>query len=58
MRAEFLWDAQTSGGLLISVAPGKAEELLAELHRRGLTASRAVGEVLPPQAEVRLIFRS
>jgi len=58
VRAEFLWDAQTSGGLLISVAPGKAEELLAELHRRGLTASRAVGEVLPPQAEVRLIFRS
>lgn len=52
---EFLWDPQTSGGMFICVDPAKAEALLNELHQRELTASRIVGEVLPPE-DARLVF--
>ncbi len=38
-----LADAQTSGGLLISVAADKADELLAALHQRGVNPARAIG---------------
>jgi len=38
-----LADAQTSGGLLIAVAEGKADELLAALLRRGVESSSRVG---------------
>jgi selenide,water dikinase len=38
-------DAQTSGGLLMSVAPGKAEQLIGELHSSGLTRSAVIGYV-------------
>ena len=34
-----LCDAQTSGGLLIAVAPDRAQGLLAELRDAGLTAA-------------------
>jgi selenide,water dikinase len=36
-------DAQTSGGLLLAVAPAAAEALLAELHHRGVGAAARVG---------------
>ncbi len=39
-----LADAQTSGGLLIAVAPSVADRLLAELHRRGVSAATRIGE--------------
>jgi selenide,water dikinase len=39
-----LSDAQTSGGLLISVAPDSAEKLVGELHRRD-TIAAVIGEV-------------
>ena len=38
-----LSDAQTSGGLLMAVAPGKADALVAELRRRGTPAADVVG---------------
>jgi len=38
-----LCDAQTSGGLLISVPARKSEELLTALHQNGVTDSAAVG---------------
>ena len=41
------FDAQTSGGLLIAVAPRDAEELLGRLHDEGYTWAAIVGEVLP-----------
>jgi selenide,water dikinase len=41
-----LCDAQTSGGLLISVAADRVTRLLAELEARGVRGSRVVGEVL------------
>ena len=38
-----LADAQTSGGLLIAVAPGDAERLIDELVQRGVQAARVIG---------------
>jgi selenide,water dikinase len=45
MRMEFFYDAQTSGGLLISVPAEQSESLLADLHRRGIQSACPVGEV-------------
>jgi selenide, water dikinase len=39
-------DAQTSGGLLLTVPPGRAERLVSELRDQGLPAAD-VGELLP-----------
>jgi selenide,water dikinase len=38
-----LADAQTSGGLLMAVAPAAADALLADLHARGVHAARLIG---------------
>lgn len=40
-------DAQTSGGLLIAIPRARADILLGDLHRRGVTAARIIGEVVP-----------
>jgi selenide,water dikinase len=40
-----LADAQTSGGLLIAVEPGKAERLRRELAARGTPAAADIGEI-------------
>jgi len=40
-------DAQTSGGLLLSVPAGKLDELLAALLRRGAICAARVGEIVP-----------
>lgn len=45
VRLEFFYDAQTSGGLLISVAGTKAEELVAKLHAKGVAPATIIGEV-------------
>ena len=42
---EVLFDPQTSGGLLLAVAPAQAKEMLAELQAAGMPAE-IVGEVL------------
>ena len=42
---EILFDPQTSGGLLLAVAPAQAKEMLAELQAAGMPAE-IVGEVL------------
>jgi len=57
VRVEFLWDAQTSGGLLISVEAAKAEALVEEARKRGATRAVVVGEVRP-RADVALVFRA
>ena len=44
-----LHDAQTSGGLLLAVAPGAKAGLLGDLTARGLSAAE-VGEVVPGPA--------
>lgn len=40
-----LFDAQTSGGLLIAIEEGKAEVLLDDLHGRGVTEAAAIGRI-------------
>jgi selenide,water dikinase len=45
VRLEFFYDAQTSGGLLISVPGDRADALVADARSRGATASSIVGEV-------------
>ena len=51
-----LCDAQTSGGLLIAVAPQKAKKLLAALART--TASAVIGEIVKsPKGRIRVSVR-
>ena len=45
-RLDCLYDPQTAGGLLLSVAEDRAEELLRRLADSGVTAA-AIGRVLP-----------
>jgi len=42
---DILYDPQTSGGLLISVSPEKAEILLDKLHKAGIEDAAITGEV-------------
>ncbi len=53
---EFFYDAQTSGGLLISVPAERADALLHDLHGRGVIDARLVGEVRAPNG-ARLVVR-
>jgi selenide,water dikinase len=43
---DILFDAQTSGGLLICLEQGKAETLLGRLHDAGIVEAAIVGEVV------------
>jgi selenide,water dikinase len=43
---DILYDAQTSGGLLISVKGQRVKRLLEQLHRRGVKWATIIGEVL------------
>jgi len=43
---DILFDAQTSGGLLISLAPESAQLLLDRLHEAGVPEATIIGEVL------------
>ena len=45
-----LADAQTSGGLLIAVAPDRADALIAALQRHATRAAAIIGRVRPPSA--------
>jgi len=45
-RLEFFYDAQTSGGLLISVAAGDAQNLVDIARSKGARAAEIVGEVV------------
>ena len=43
--ADILFDPQTSGGLLIAVAPEKADTLLGRLHGAGVEEAAVIGEI-------------
>jgi selenide,water dikinase len=45
VRLEFFYDAQTSGGLLISVPAERTEKLVLMLHAKGVSAACLIGEV-------------
>jgi selenide,water dikinase len=53
---EFFYDAQTSGGLLISVLPEKADLVVQKCRERGAGAAAVVGEVVERQ-EAALVIR-
>lgn len=44
--ADICFDAQTSGGLLISVTPSKAKRLLSRLHKAKISAAAIIGKVV------------
>lgn len=56
LQLEFAFDAQTSGGLLISVSAERAEELVTRARDAGAEATCIVGEVLDKQ-DVAVILR-
>jgi selenide,water dikinase len=49
VRLEFFYDAQTSGGLLISVPPDRAEALVEDVRKRGAASACLIGEVVEKQ---------
>ena len=51
VRKEVFYDAQTSGGLLISVAADKADALVAGARARGAAVACVVGEVIERTGE-------
>jgi selenide,water dikinase len=54
-RRDLLTDPQTSGGLLIAVAPDQADEVLARALAQGFSLSRKVGRIVEGPAEVRVL---
>lgn len=58
-RLELFFDAQTSGGLLISVAPDRAAKLVSQLQSRKALAAAIIGEIGPwEQGKPHLVVRS
>ena len=56
VRLEFFYDAQTSGGLLISVPPERADELVAKVREKGASATCVIGEVIE-RADAAIMLR-
>jgi selenide,water dikinase len=56
VRREFFYDAQTSGGLLISVPAERAQQVVDFCKERGATAATVVGEVVERRQQA-LILR-
>jgi selenide,water dikinase len=56
-RLECFYDAQTSGGLLISVPADQAEALVAQAQGRGLASAAVIGEVRE-QESAALVLRA
>ena len=56
LRLEFFYDAQTSGGLLVSIPAGRLSVLIDELKKGGAPAAAVIGEVTPRQ-DVALVVK-
>lgn len=55
LMEDILYDAQTSGGLLIAVGPDKVSALLTALHEAGIASAAVIGRVTGPgQGRIRL----
>jgi selenide, water dikinase len=54
-RLQYLFDAQTSGGLLIAIHPDHVSRLVEGLQARGALASSVVGRVLERQGSIALV---
>jgi selenium donor protein len=57
LKHVLLNDAQTSGGLLISVAGERSKELMGQLNARGVTGTAVVGRVVP-EGEFRILVEA
>ncbi len=57
LRLEFLFDAQTSGGLLIAIHPDHVDRLVEGLRSRGAMASAVIGRVEDRRGPVALVAR-
>jgi selenide,water dikinase len=57
IKLEFFYDAQTSGGMLISVPADRAEALVAAVRARGATSACIIGHVTE-RSEKSLILRT
>jgi selenide,water dikinase len=57
VRMEFFYDAQTSGGLLVSVPADRAEALVENVRRRGAEFACVIGEVTQRQ-DAALVVKS
>ena len=51
---DILFDAQTSGGLLISVSGGKANRLLKDLHQHGVPEAVIIGKVTDEKGSIQV----
>ena len=56
-RLELAFDAQTSGGLLIAVAPDRVSSLVAQLQSRGAMAAAVVGRVTERQGAIAVVLK-
>jgi selenide, water dikinase len=54
-RLQYLFDAQTSGGLLIAIHPDHVSRLVEGLKARGALASSVVGRVSERQGSIALV---
>ena len=54
-RRDLLCDPQTSGGLLVAVAPGAADEVLATIRAAGSAEAAVIGHAIPGLARVTVI---
>lgn len=54
-QREILIDPQTSGGLLLSVPAGQADELVAKLHAGGVHDARRIGEAFQGLPGIRVV---
>jgi len=52
---ELLYDPQTSGGLLLSLPAGQADDLMAALQDKGVTVAVRIGEVLDEPVGITVI---
>jgi selenide,water dikinase len=53
---ELMFDPQTSGGLLMAVSPGEAEELVRRVRGAGDESAAIIGEIAP-RSENPILFR-
>ena len=51
LLSDILYDPQTSGGLLICIDKDSADNLLSDLHAKGITDAAVIGEVVSEPRE-------
>jgi selenide,water dikinase len=56
-KIDYAFDPQTSGGLLVSISPERADHFVSELKSRGAYASAIVGVVAPRKRPLAVVFR-